>query len=87
MGMIGYLESLPEDFIMSERLHIRQEEQQNRRGMLQSRQVLPWLSSERPPQEVGKQLTSLLKETEELITIKRLSPRDESELWKKRKEA
>lgn len=36
-------------------------------------------------EEVGKQLTSLLKETEELITIKRLSPRDESELWEEEK--
>jgi len=36
-------------------------------------------------EEVGRQLTSLLKETEELITIKRLSPRDESELWEEEK--
>ena len=36
-------------------------------------------------EEVGRQLTSLLKETEELITVKRLSPRDESELWEEEK--
>lgn len=35
---------------------------------------------------VGEQLTSLLKEAEELITIKRLTPRDESDLWEDEKE-
>ncbi len=35
---------------------------------------------------LGKQLTSLLKEAEELITIKRLTPRDESDLWEGEKE-
>jgi len=47
-GMIGYLESLPEDFIMSERLPIRQEEPQSRLEMQQSRQGLPLLSLELP---------------------------------------
>lgn len=37
-------------------------------------------------ESVGKQLESLLKETEELITIKRLTPRDESDLWEEEKE-
>lgn len=35
---------------------------------------------------LGKQMTSLLKESEELITIKRLTPRDESDLWESEKE-
>lgn len=35
---------------------------------------------------LGKQLTSLLEEIEELITIKRLTPRDESDLWEEEKE-
>jgi hypothetical protein len=35
---------------------------------------------------LGKQLTSLLKEAEELITIRRLTPRDESDLWEGEKE-
>ncbi len=35
---------------------------------------------------LGKQLTSLLKETEELITIKRSAPRDEADLWDEEKE-
>ena len=30
---------------------------------------------------LGEQLSSLLEETEELITIKRMSPRDKDELW------
>jgi len=35
---------------------------------------------------LGKQLTSLLEEAEELITIRRLTPRDESDLWEGEKE-
>ena len=35
---------------------------------------------------LGEQLSSLLEETEELITIKRMSPRDEDELWDEEKE-
>ncbi len=35
---------------------------------------------------LGKQLTSLIKESEELITIKRLTPRDESDLWEGERE-
>lgn len=37
-------------------------------------------------QEVGEELKSFLKETEDLITIRRLSPRDEDELWDEEKE-
>ncbi|MCQ1535275.1 hypothetical protein FTO70_06135 [Methanosarcina sp. KYL-1] len=35
---------------------------------------------------VGEQLNSLLAEAEELITIRRMSPRDEDELWEEEKE-
>ncbi len=35
---------------------------------------------------LGEQMTSLLKETEELITIKRSGPRDEADLWDEEKE-
>jgi hypothetical protein len=35
---------------------------------------------------LGEELKSFLKETEELITIRRLSPRDEDELWDEEKE-
>jgi hypothetical protein len=35
---------------------------------------------------MGKQLTSLLEELEELVTINRLTPRDESDLWEEEKE-
>jgi len=37
-------------------------------------------------QSLGEELKSFLKETEELITIRRLSPRDEDELWDEEKE-
>lgn len=37
-------------------------------------------------ESVGKQLVSLLNETEELITIKRLTPMDESELWEEERD-
>lgn len=36
-------------------------------------------------ESVGEQLNSILKETEELITIKRLSPRDTDDLWDEEK--
>ncbi|MBW6518114.1 MAG: hypothetical protein K0A89_06395 [ANME-2 cluster archaeon] len=37
-------------------------------------------------ESLGKQLNSVLEEVEELITIKRLTPRDESDLWEEEKE-
>lgn len=37
-------------------------------------------------ESVGKQLVSLLAETEELITINRLTPRHESDLWEEEKQ-
>jgi hypothetical protein len=36
-------------------------------------------------ESLGKQLESLLKETEELITINRLTPRHEADLWEEEK--
>jgi len=36
-------------------------------------------------QSVGEQLNSFLQETEELISIKRLSPRAENDLWEEEK--